>query len=385
MLDNKKILFAAGGTAGHINPALSVAGLIRHLHPEAELLFAGTADHMEARLVPEAGYDFRSIDISGFQRSLSPKNIKRNLATLRRLLRVTAQVERILDEFRPDAVVGFGGYVSGPVLRTAAKRGIPTAIHEQNAFPGVTNKALAKRVDAVMLTSPAAAERMKSKNEPVVTGLPIRREIQKAGRAQSRFALGLDERPMVLSIGGSLGARAVNEAIVGMIALLWKEQGRQIYFHHAYGQYGQWVPGELQKRGIDLDVPEITLREYVDDMPRCMSAADLVIARAGASTLSELQATGTPSILIPSPNVSENHQYFNARALADNGAAVLIEEKDLTPELLARTVKELLGDPERLISMSKAAKEMAVTDANERIYEVISKILNSQFSILNSQ
>ncbi len=372
LLDQKRILFATGGTAGHINPALSVAGLVRRLHPDCEILFIGTADHMEARLVPAAGFAFRTIEISGFQRSLSPKNIKRNLATLRRLLRVNAQVEAILNEFKPDVVVGFGGYVSGPVLRAAAKCGIPTAIHEQNAFPGITNKALAKRVDAVMLTSADAAARMDCKNKPVVTGMPVRGEMLKADRAQSRRELGLDARPMVLSMGGSLGARAINEACIGMVTQLWKT--RNYYFHHAYGQYGKWVPEALAKQGVDADIPEITLREYIDDMARCMAAADLVIGRAGASTLTELQALGKPCVLIPSPNVAENHQYYNAKALVDRGAAVLIEEKDLTPGLLAETVQALLNDPTRLWAMAEAAKTMAVTDATERIYEVIAKL-----------
>ncbi|MDR0530628.1 MAG: undecaprenyldiphospho-muramoylpentapeptide beta-N-acetylglucosaminyltransferase [Oscillospiraceae bacterium] len=368
MFDNKRILFAAGGTAGHINPALSVAGLLRYLHPEIKILFVGTADRMEAKLVPQAGFALRTIEISGFQRSLSPENIKRNLGTVKKLIRVSGQVNQILDEFQPDLALGFGGYVSGPVLRAAGRRGIPTAIHEQNAYPGITNKALARRADAVMLTDMAAAQRMKCKNPPVHTGLPIRRELLAANPA-ARRELGLDERPMVLSMGGSLGARAINEAVCGMIALLWKE--RAVQFHHAYGQYGAWVPGLLQQKGVDLNAPELTLREYIDDMARCLSAADLVIGRGGASAVNEIQALGKPSILIPSPNVAENHQYFNAKTLADRGAAILIEEKDLTPALLADTVRMLLADKARLADMGKAARAMAVTDANERIYDVL--------------
>jgi UDP-N-acetylglucosamine--N-acetylmuramyl-(pentapeptide) pyrophosphoryl-undecaprenol N-acetylglucosamine transferase len=170
-------------------------------------------------------------------------------------------------------------------------------------------------------------------------------------------------------MGGSLGARAVNEAACGMIAQLWKQ--RLYHFHHAYGQYGKWVPETLEKQGVDLHAPDLTLREYIDDMPRCMAAADLVISRAGASALSELQAMGKPSILIPSPNVAENHQYYNAKALADRGAAILLEEKDLTPATLTATVQRLLSDGKRLRAMAEAARAMAVTDATERIYEVI--------------
>jgi UDP-N-acetylglucosamine--N-acetylmuramyl-(pentapeptide) pyrophosphoryl-undecaprenol N-acetylglucosamine transferase len=373
LLDNKTILFAAGGTAGHINPALSVAGLIRYLHPEANIHFVGTADRMEAKLVPAAGFAFHTIDISGFQRSMSPRNIKRNLATIRRLLTVNGQARQLLEALKPDLAVGFGGYVSGPVLRLAAKQGTPTAIHEQNAFPGVTNKALSKHADAVMLTSEAAAAHMQCKRAPVVTGLPVRRELLQADRVKSRAELGLDGRPMVLSMGGSLGARAVNEAMCSAIAALWKSHS--IHFRHAYGQYGNWVPEALQGAGVNLNVPELTLQEYINDMARCMSAADLVICRAGASSVTELQAMGKPSILIPSPNVAENHQYFNAKVLADAGAAILIEEKDLSSVWLAETMKALFADPQRLKKMSEAAKSLAIDDANERIYTVLSSLV----------
>jgi len=369
MFDTKTVLFAAGGTAGHINPALSVAGLLRYLHPGCDIHFVGTADHMEARLVPQAGYAFHTIEISGFQRSLSPTGIKRNLGTLKKLLTVTGQVNKLLNEIKPDLVVGFGGYVSGPVLRAAAKAGIPTAIHEANAWPGMANKALAPRVDAVMLTDMAAAGRMKCKNEPIHTGLPIRPELLRANRAQSRRELCLDDRPMVLSTGGSLGAQAINEAVSGMIGLLCADAS--CCFHHAYGQYGTWMPDQLKKAKVNVDAPEITLREYIDDMDRCLAAADLVIGRGGASTINEIQALGKPAIIIPSPNVAENHHYHNAKGLADKGALVLILEKDLTPELLTKTVKELIADPARLKAMGEAAREMAVTDANERIYEVL--------------
>jgi len=373
MFDTKTILFAAGGTAGHINPALSVAGLLRYLHPGCGIHFVGTADHMEAKLVPDAGYAFHTIEISGFQRSFSPAGIKRNLSTLRKLLSVTGQVKRLLDEIQPDLVVGFGGYVSGPVLRAAAKAGIPTAIHEQNAFPGVTNKALAKMVDAVMLTDMAARARMKCKNKPVVTGLPIRREFYACTRGQCRGELRLDARPLVLSMGGSQGARSLNGAVCGMIAQLWP--GREAYFCHAYGQGGRSLPEDLRSRGVNIDAPEIDLREYISDTARCMAAADLFIGRAGASTICELQALGKPAILVPYPYAAENHQYFNAKTLADAGAAVIIEDRDLTPQLLVKTVKELIADPARLRSMGEAARAMAVTDANERIYEVLCSLI----------
>lgn len=365
-----KVLFAAGGTGGHINPALAAAGMVRQRHPDAKILFIGTAEKMEARLVPAAGYDFQTIDISGFQRKLSLENIKRNLATISRLLKSSAQAKRILLDFQPDVVVGFGGYVSGPVLRMAAKLGFKTAIHEQNAFPGKTNKLLAGEVDKVMLAVPAAEQYLRAKNPCVVTGLPVRGELLRADRTLSRFELGLDDRPLVLSMGGSLGAEAVNRAMVEVIA--GRHSQADCYFMHAMGQYGLWMRDALREKGVDTAAEQhVIIREYIDDMHRCMAAADVVICRSGASSLSEIEAMGKASILIPSPNVAENHQYHNAMALVSEDAAVLIEEKELTGERLARELGALLGDPARRGRIGENAKRLAITDANERIYNVI--------------
>ncbi len=373
MLRGKRILFATGGTGGHINPALAVAGYIRRTEPDAQILFVGTAEKMEAKLVPAAGFDFRTIDISGFQRSFTWQNIKRNIGTILKLLRSSSQAKKILREFRPDVVVGFGGYVSGPVLRMAHKLGIPIAIHEQNAYPGMTNKALAKKADAVMLTVEAAEKYLQCKTPPVHTGLPVRGEIVEADRDFARAELGLDDRPMILSMGGSLGARAINDAAVELIAA--KAPEGKWYFHHAYGQYGKWVPDKLREKGVDPDSLEnLTVREYISDMDRCLAAADLVICRAGASSLSEFEAVGKASILIPSPNVAENHQYHNAKALADKGAAILIEEKDLTGAKLIREVESLLNDPLRLEMLGANAKQLAVPDAVERIASILSDL-----------
>lgn len=373
MLNGKKILIAAGGTGGHINPALSVAKLIRERCPNAKILMVGTADKIEARLVPAAGFDFATIDISGFQRSLSFKNIKRNIGTVSKLMRSSSQAKKIIDSFMPDVAVGFGGYVSGPVLRMAAKMRVPTAIHEQNAFPGVTNKALAKHADVVMLTVKDAEKYMNSKNPCVVTGLPVRGEILSADREISRAEMELDSRPLILSIGGSLGAETINRAMIELIAA--KHKDGSCNFCHAYGQYGGFLPDALRKRGVNIESEKnIDVREYIDDMHRCLAAADLVIARAGASTLSELTAVGRASILIPSPNVAENHQYHNAMALVRNNAARIIEEKDLTPERLIDEVNSLIGNPAKLAEIAANAKKMAVLDAAERIYDIIDSL-----------
>ena len=370
-----KILFAAGGTGGHINPALATAGEIRERYPDAEILFVGTKDKMEAKLVPAAGFDFTTIKISGFQRKLSIENIIRNLKTIFYLLFCTFSVKKILKKFKPDVVVGFGGYVSGPVVRTAAKMGIPTAIHEQNAYPGITNKTLAKIVDKVMLTAEEAEKYMQCKNPPAVTGLPVRGEMLRADRDFARAKLGIkDNQKLVLSMGGSLGAMTINNAMVDLIADNYKDES--LYFIHAMGQYGLWVPDKLKEKGVDLDgAKNIELREYISDMDVCMPAADVVVCRAGASSLSELQALGKASILVPSPNVAENHQYHNAMALVNKGAALIIEEKDLTKEKMQSLFKSIAKNDDNRLNIEANAKAMAVADAKEKIADIVLSLI----------
>ena len=375
MLNNKKILIATGGTGGHINPALAVAGYIRENYPEAQILFVGTAVKMEAQLVPAAGYDFKTIDIQGFSRDLTPNGIKQNIGTVIKLVKSSSQAKKIIKEFGPDVVLGFGGYVGGPVLRTACKLGIPTAIHEQNAFPGVTNKALAKLVDKVILTAPEAEKYMQPKNPCVVTGLPVRGELINANREFSRAELGVDERPVILSMGGSLGARVINNAVTQLIEERYER--KDCYFLHATGKAGVGMFDVIEKeKNINLEENKhIMLREYINDMHRYMAAADLVICRAGASSLSEIQAMGKPSILVPYPYAAENHQYYNAMELVKNNAAILIEEKDFTGERLIKEIDSLLADRSRLEELGANAKKMAIYDATERIVSCICEIV----------
>jgi len=373
MLENKKILIAAGGTGGHINPALGTAGYIKEQNPTAQIAFVGTADKMEAKLVPQAGYELKTIEISGFWRSFSPDAIKHNIGTVRKLLKSSSQIKKILNDFKPDLVIGFGGYVSGPVLRMAAKMGIPTAIHEQNAYPGVANKAVAGKVDRVMLTAKQAEQYMKPKNPCVVTGLPIRGDILRSDRDFARAELNLGNKPLILSMGGSLGAKPVNDAMLGVILNKYKDN--DCVFLHATGKGGDWFAEELKKQGVDLKSnPHVRVVEYID-VPKCLPAADLVVCRSGASTLSELQALGKPSILIPSPYVTENHQYHNAMALVNNGAAEILEEKDLTADSLTERVNMLLADKSKLEEIGTNAKNMAVVDATKRIYETLCEIM----------
>ncbi len=370
-----KILFAAGGTGGHINPALAVAGEIRERYPDAEILFVGTKDRMEAKLVPGAGFDFATIKITGFIRSFAIGDILRNLRTLWYLLTCNGKIRKIIKGFKPDVVVGFGGYVSGPVVRLAAKMGIPTAIHEQNAYPGITNKALAKLVDKVMLTAAEAEKHMSPKNPAILTGLPVRGEMLRADRDLSRAELGVkDNQKLILSMGGSLGATAINNAMLDIIADNCDDES--LYFLHATGQYGLWFADELKEKGIDHENRNnIEIREYISDMHRCMAAADVVIGRAGASSLSEIQAMGKASILIPSPNVTENHQYHNAMALVNKNAALIIEEKGFTKEKMQELFRSLTDDDEKRKAIEKAAKAMSAPEAKSRIADEIISLI----------
>ena len=366
-----KIMFVAGGTGGHINPAIAVANEVKRLEPNAEILFVGTEGRMETRIVPNAGFELKTLKMNGFSRNMSLSGIKQNLETAYLTLKASSDAKKIISEYKPDVVVGFGGYVTGPVVRTAVKMGVKTAIHEQNAFPGVANKALAKLVDKVMLTSAAAEKYMKCKNPPVVTGLPVRREIIKTDRDFARATLGLKNDDMlVLSMGGSLGADAINNAVVTMLTTLKDE--KNICFLHSTGKYGKWVGEKLKENGVAYGKgTNIEIREYIDNMDICLPACDVVISRAGASSISEIAILGKPSILIPSPNVAENHQFHNAMTLAENDGAILIEEKNLDGEILAKTMQDLKNNRQKLDTISQNALKNAKTNALSEICKIV--------------
>ncbi len=370
-----KVLLAGGGTAGHINPAIAIAQSIKAHEPDAEILFVGNEGGMEQRLVPASGFEIRSISIRGFKRSLSPKAICENIGTAFKAVSASSAAKEIIKEFAPDICVGTGGYVSGPVIRAAQKLRIPTVIHEQNAFPGVTTKMLSKGAKRVMLALDAARNHLDPACSFVLTGNPVRPVILKADKEKARKALGIDERPLVLSFGGSLGARKINENMAPLIARSGKDNKYQHI--HAYGQYGKWFPELVKEQGTDIEkCKNLDVREYIDNMDVCMAAADVVVCRCGAITLSEIQIMGKPSVLIPSPTVAENHQFHNAMALVNENAASVIEEKDLTSERLTKEIDRLLSDKGLLALYGQNAKKMAISDANERIYKVIKEVLS---------
>ena len=371
-----KFLFATGGTAGHINPALAVASYIRDNYKDAEIMFIGTADHMESRLVPNAGFAFKTIEINGFKRSFSPKAIVANVKTVFKLVKSEQESKKIIRDFAPDVVIGFGGYVSGPVLQEAAKLHIPCCIHEQNAYPGITNKQLAKQVDRVMLTVEDAAKHLDCKNEPTVTGLPVRGELLNKSKKSAREELSVpDGKYLVLSFGGSLGAAPLNDSMFDI--LLRHADDGSVYHIHSVGTNGAEYLDKFVEKGFErvsdtvVRKGTVEVRKYIDNMDVCMAAADLVVGRAGASSLSEIEAMGKASILIPSPYVAENHQFHNAMALVNRNAARLIEEKDLTAESLSNMIDSLLSSQEQLFEIEKNAKSMAVLDSRERIADII--------------
>lgn len=363
-----RVLIAAGGTAGHINPALAIAGAIKKAVPQAEIHFAGRKEGMEYGLVSRAGYPFHHIEINGFQRKISVQNVGRNLVALYHLALSGPRTAAILRQVQPDLVIGCGGYVSGPVVRAAAKKGIKTAIHEQNAFPGVTNKLLAKDVDVVFAASPAAVEKLGAPEKTIVVGNPVRPEILTQDRAAARAKLNAGARTVILSFGGSLGARRINEVVAALCG--WEQKTGQNVLHlHATGSRGVQLFENLAGKEGFATGANLVVQEYIDNMPELLAAADLVISRAGALTLAELEAMGRAAVLVPSPNVAENHQYYNALELQKAGAAIVIEEKDLTGEKLIETVSTLLAQPGKLEEMGRNAKALAQPRSLELITE----------------
>lgn len=370
-----RVLLSGGGTAGHINPALAIAAKIKERYPDSEFLFVGAKGRMETELVPKAGYPLESIVVKGFSRKLSPSGIAHNVSAVYHAVASGRDCNRILNAFKPDICIGTGGYVCGPVMQKAAKKGIPVVLHESNAFPGVTVKMLAKSAARVCVATEEAIARLPEGTNAVVTGNPLRRGFANPEKAAARREMGLDDRPFVLSLGGSLGALKVNELMSGVLALAYKDKA--VCHLHATGkaEYEEFMAALAEKQVTCGDGIEV--REYIDDMPRCMAAADLVVCRCGAMTTTELLACGKPSILIPSPNVAENHQFYNAQALVNKGAAVCLEEKDLTADALFSQIRTLTGDPARLKSMADCAEKAAITDAAERIVDVIEDVLNA--------
>ena len=368
-----KIVFTCGGTAGHVNPALALAGLIKERKPDSEILFVGARRGIEKQLIESAGWPFRTVEISSFHRSLTPKELRHNLISLHNLLRSPGEAKALLKEFPASLVVGTGGYASYPMIRAAASLGIPAAVHESNAIPGLTTRLLEKHADLIMVGFEECRKNYRHPDKVLVTGTPVRGDFFRLTKKEAKAQLGMDDgRPLIVSFWGSLGAREMNRQMAEFLAL---EARSGIPFHHVHGagKVGCIHMAEyLKDADIDLDrAPGLEVREYIQDMGVMMRAADLVICRAGASTISELTALGVPAIIVPSPNVTHNHQESNARVLANGGGAEMILEKDSSGRLLYDTARRILEDPDRRKRMSSAMSSLGTIDASEKIYAAV--------------
>lgn len=357
-----KVILCGGGTSGHVNPALNIAETIKKRHPDTEMMFIGTKRGIESTLVPKFGYKIDFVEVSGFSRKLTLKNIK----SAWHALTSVSEAKKIIKKFSPDLVIGTGGYVSWPTVKAASKLGIPTLIHEQNAFPGVTTKMLSKLVNKVCISFSGSEKFFDEdvRGKLILTGNPV--IVDNMSRHEARTKLGLsDGEPYILSYGGSMGADKVNELTFELMEKL--SVPRNIRHTHAIGRVGiEKFAAIAKEKGLDKH-SNLTINEYIYDMPVHQAAADVIICRAGAMTLSELAIRGRAAVLIPSPHVTEDHQYKNARLIADAGAAVVFRESEVDSKLLSDTVSELLSNPNKRRRMEESVKSFAMPDSVERI------------------
>ena len=365
-----KILVTGGGTAGHINPALSIVSYIKEKHSDAEILYVGNQNSMEERLVPKAGYNFKSVSISGLSRKISPKAIMYNVKTVCKLISSTAKAKKIIKEFCPDFCIGTGGYVCAPIISAATKLKVPCFLHESNSYPGVTVKMLAKKVKAVFLPNEATKKFFDKEVNAIVTGNPVREGIAVYDKQKAREKLKFDDRPIILSYGGSLGSKKLNEVMADFLKRSFNDKKYQ----HIHG-YGKSYPSYKDDLKIDENDSSIRVLDYIYDMPDYFAAADLIISRSGAMSVTEISVAGKASILIPSPNVVENHQYHNAMSLVNENAAVIIEEKDLISSVLMQKADDILKSDDSRKTFEINAKSVYDSNANEKIYKNIMKIM----------
>lgn len=371
----KRVIFTCGGTAGHVNPAIALAQLMRRKDPATEFLFVGAERGLEKDLIPKAGYDFRTVHISSFHRSLKPREIKHNVISVCNLMRAPREARAILREFRPDIVIGTGGYASYPMVKAAAKAGIPTAVHESNMVPGLTTEMLEPFADRVMVGFESCRQHYKHPDKVIVTGTPVRGDFFDLTKEEAKRALNVDDgRPLIVSFWGSLGASGMNRQMADFLAL----EAAKEPFHHIHGAGNAGYPMVkqlLRDKGVDLEAhPALQVKEYIYNMAVVMRAADLVICRAGASTISELTALGVPALIVPSPYVTNNHQEKNARVLEEAGGAVVLLEKDSSGQALFQAACAILHDEPRRLEMEKAMASLGIRDATERIYQTVAEL-----------
>ncbi len=369
------VIFTCGGTGGHINPAIAVANILKERDPNNRILFVGAKGGMEEELVPKAGYELVGLPSSSFSRKLTPKGIAHNVSGVFKILSALTQVRKVIKEFKPDVIVGTGGYASFPALFVGGKMGVPTCVHEANAVPGLATRLVADQVDKILVCFEESGKGYAQQEKVEVVGMPVRREFIYTRREDARKELGLDERPLVVSAFGSLGAREMNKAMADFMKQEY-DSGAPYQHIHATGSFGwKWMPDLIKEKGVDFaKQPGLDMREYIYNMPTVMAASDVIISRAGASSCNEIAAAGIPCILIPSPNVTDNHQEKNARVLERLGGCVVVLESECTGEKLYREVEKLLSDEPRRKAMRQALLGAAMPDSAERICDIITKL-----------
>ena len=363
------VLVSGGGTGGHIFPALSIANEVRRRHPEANILFVGAEGRMEMEKVPAAGYKIIGLPVSGFDR----KHLLRNIKVVARLLKSMNMARNILKDFKPDIAIGVGGYASGPMLKEAQKQGIPTLLQEQNSYAGVTNKLLAAKADRICVAY-EGMERFFPQDKIVLTGNPVRRNLLECGATpeQARQAMGVDpNRKTILIIGGSLGARTINNAIISGL----QQIGEASYNVQVLWQTGKIYDRQCREALEASGVKNVSQMAFISNMDMAYRAADLIVSRAGASSISELQLLGKPAILVPSPNVAEDHQTKNAMALSTRDAAIMVTDADASA-LLVDTMLKTVTDDALLTSLGDNVSKMALRDAAERIVDEVESIIH---------
>lgn len=361
------VLVSGGGTGGHIFPALSIANEVRRRHPQANILFVGAEGRMEMEKVPAAGYKIIGLPVSGFDRKRPWRNIK----VLARLLKSMNMARGILKDFKPDIAIGVGGYASGPMLKEAQKQGIPTLLQEQNSFAGVTNKLLAAKADCICVAY-EGMERFFPQDKIVLTGNPVRRNLLECGASpeQARQAMGVDPaKQTILIIGGSLGARTINNAIIGGLKKIGDAYGVQVIW-----QTGKIYDQQCREALLASGVKNVVQMPFISNMDMAYRAADLVVSRAGASSISELQLLGKAAVLVPSPNVAEDHQTKNAMALVNRQAAIMVTDADAADNLVD-TMLDTVTDADAIMALGKNVEQMALRDAAEHIVDEVEKII----------
>jgi UDP-N-acetylglucosamine--N-acetylmuramyl-(pentapeptide) pyrophosphoryl-undecaprenol N-acetylglucosamine transferase len=363
-----KAILAGGATGGHLYPALAIADKIKRRNEDSEMLFIGAEKEVGTDIIGSSGYELRTISARGFDR----KNPFSNIGVVKDLLKSGVQIRRILERFRPDAVISTGGYVGGPVVREASKQGFPTFIHEQNVLPGVANRMAAKYADEIFVAFDESREHFGGRRNITVTGNPVRRGFITAGAVNYREKLGVGEKSMsVLIFGGSQGAERLNEIVTDMLIGVDAVRDMDVFF--ITGRRGYYdVSRKLTESGV-MASGKVRLIDYTEVIHEYYAAADLIVSRSGALTVSEIAAVGRASILVPSPNVTNNHQYYNAKTLADHGAALIMEERELSPATLSDELLKLKANKQALNAMSRAAAERGRPGATDAIYDAIVK------------